>query len=238
MHGPIRYTFYQRAIREQEGPTRLRPALLLAGERGHVSLVPESGLSFRPTAGRRRAGRKVRRRSPVRAQNHEPVLALPQDLWLGRRRTEFIPILPADQCARSSGTNRTEKRRLLAELHHSRAARIPVAGGGAGGDAPDAQASALGLLYGQPQPPKRLSPSWDTTNQGGAQRELSKNGMNSVLPRSHLGGAVVSWCATMSKLGWFAPSENGRLPHDLAHQLASTQENLICPNGSPDSVTY
>jgi len=39
-------------------------------------------------------------------------------------------------------------RRLLAELHHSRAARIRVAGGGAGGDAPDAQASALGLPYG------------------------------------------------------------------------------------------
>jgi hypothetical protein len=32
-----------------------------------------------------------------------------------------------------------------------------VAGGGAGGDAPDAQASALGLPYGQPQPPKRLA---------------------------------------------------------------------------------
>ena len=39
-------------------------------------------------------------------------------------------------------------RRLLAELHHSRAARIRVAGGGAGGDAPDAQASALGPPYG------------------------------------------------------------------------------------------
>ena len=32
-----------------------------------------------------------------------------------------------------------------------------MAGGGAGGDAPDAQASALGLPYGQPQPPKRLA---------------------------------------------------------------------------------
>src|SRR5271157_82455 len=63
--------------------------------------------------------------------------------------------------------------RLLAELHHSRAARIRVAGGGAGGDAPDAQASALGLPYGQPQPPKRLSLSWDTTNHGGVQREAS-----------------------------------------------------------------
>ena len=63
--------------------------------------------------------------------------------------------------------------RLLAELHHSRAARIRVAGGGAGGDAPDAQPSALGLPYGQPQPPKRLFPSWDTTNHGGVQREVS-----------------------------------------------------------------
>src|SRR5208283_2500576 len=62
----------------------------------------------------------------------------------------------------------------LAELHHSRAARIRVAGGGAGGDAPDAQASALGLPYGQPQPPKRLSPSWDTTNHSGVQREVSE----------------------------------------------------------------
>ena len=48
-----------------------------------------------------------------------------------------------------------------------------MAGGGAGGDAPDTQASALGLPYGQPQPPKRLSPSWDTTNHGGVQREVS-----------------------------------------------------------------
>ncbi len=48
-----------------------------------------------------------------------------------------------------------------------------MAGGGAGGDAPDAQASALGLPEGQPQPPKRLSPSWDTTNHGGVQREVS-----------------------------------------------------------------
>src|SRR5271165_1746636 len=63
--------------------------------------------------------------------------------------------------------------RLLAELHHSRAARIRVAGGGAGGDAPDAQASTLGFPHGQPQPPKRLSPSWDTTNHGGVQRGVS-----------------------------------------------------------------
>jgi len=49
--------------------------------------------------------------------------------------------------------------RLLTDLHHSRAARIRVAGGGAGGDAPDAQASALGLPHGQPQPPKCLSRS-------------------------------------------------------------------------------
>ena len=63
-----------------------------------------------------RLGRGERGEKLVRARqlmrNHEPVLALPQDPWLGRRRTEFIPILPADQCARSNGTNGTEKRRL------------------------------------------------------------------------------------------------------------------------------
>src|SRR5271157_3554936 len=64
--------------------------------------------------------------------------------------------------------------RLLVELNHSRAARIRVAGGGARGDAPDAQASALVLPCGQPQPPKRLSPSWDTTNHCGVQREVSQ----------------------------------------------------------------
>ena len=41
-------------------------------------------------------------------------------------------------------------RRLLTDLHHSRAARIRVAGGGAGGDAPDAQALALASLRSAP----------------------------------------------------------------------------------------
>ena len=61
------------------------------------------------------------------------------------------------------------RRRLLAEHHHSKTARIRVAGGGAEGDAPDAPASAPGLPHGQPQPPKPLSPSWDTMNHGGVQ---------------------------------------------------------------------
>ena len=59
--------------------------------------------------------------------------------------------------------------RLLAELHHSRAARIRVAGGGAGaggtplvGSAPDAQASAPGLLHGQSQP--GVMKSWSCTS--------------------------------------------------------------------------
>ncbi len=38
--------------------------------------------------------------------------------------------------------------RLLADLHHLTTAKIWVAGGGAGGDIPDALASALGLPYG------------------------------------------------------------------------------------------
>ena len=45
--------------------------------------------------------------------------------------------------------------------------------GGAGGAAPDAQASALGLPYGQPQPPKHPSPSWVTIDRGGVHRGLS-----------------------------------------------------------------
>ena len=57
-----------------------------------------------------------------------------------------------------------------------------MAGGGAGGDAPDAQASALGLPHGQPQPPKRLSPSWDTTNHVGVQREVSSKVKPEALP--------------------------------------------------------
>ena len=80
-------------------------------------------------------------------------------------------------------------RRLLADLHHFRAARIRVAGGGAGGDAPDAEASTLGLPYGQPQPPKPggtplagSAPSWDTTNHGGIQREVSE--FDSRIPES------------------------------------------------------
>ena len=42
-----------------------------------------------------------------------------------------------------------EQQRLLAELHHSRAARIQVAGVGVGGDAPDAQASGTGRACGR-----------------------------------------------------------------------------------------
>ena len=46
MHGPIRYTFYQRAIREQEGPTELLPPCYLADARGRVAFLPESGWSL------------------------------------------------------------------------------------------------------------------------------------------------------------------------------------------------
>ena len=33
MDGPVRYTFYQRAYQEQEGPTKLQPPRFLAGEK-------------------------------------------------------------------------------------------------------------------------------------------------------------------------------------------------------------
>lgn len=59
------------------------------------------------------------------------------------------------------------KMRLLAELHRGRIARIRVAGGGAEGDAPDPQASALGFPFGKPKPPTRPSPSRPAKNHGG-----------------------------------------------------------------------
>src|SRR5271157_441863 len=47
--------------------------------------------------------------------------------------------------------------RLLADPRRERTPRIWVPGGGAGGDAPDPQASALGLPCDQPQPPPALN---------------------------------------------------------------------------------
>src|SRR5208282_3859483 len=64
-----------------------------------------------------------------------------------------------------------------------------------------------------------------------------KNGMNSVLPRSNLGGAR-QLVRNHEQTGTLAPSENGRLPPVVAHQLAIAQKSLIDPSGSPDSVTY
>src|SRR5208337_1978843 len=49
-----------------------------------------------------------------------------------------------------------------------------------------------------------------------------KNGMNSVLQRSNLGGAR-QLVRNHEQTGALAPSENGRLPPVLAHQLASAQ---------------
>jgi len=73
----------------------------------------------------------------------------------------------AEACERTLST------RLLAKLHQVRTARIRVAGGGAGGDAPDPQATALGLPCGQPQPPKRPFPQRFAINHGGDQRGVS-----------------------------------------------------------------
>src|SRR5208337_2013846 len=50
-----------------------------------------------------------------------------------------------------------------------------------------------------------------------------KNGMNSVLRRSNLGGAR-QLVHNHEQTGTVAPSENGRLPPVLAHQLASAHE--------------
>src|SRR5271166_5139156 len=51
-----------------------------------------------------------------------------------------------------------------------------------------------------------------------------KNGMNSVLRRSHLGGARQLVC-NHEQTGAVAPSENGRLPPVLAHQLAGARKS-------------
>ena len=50
-----------------------------------------------------------------------------------------------------------------------------------------------------------------------------KNGMKSVLPRSHLVGAR-RLMRNHERTGTVAPSENGRLPPDLAHHLASAHQ--------------
>src|SRR5271157_1731623 len=102
--------------------------------------------------------------------HHDVVAELSQlDTGIGEERAKAaLKVAEVSQYPDFEGINLILSR-LLAELHHSRTARVRVAGGGAGGDAPDAPASALGLPYGQPQPPKPLSRSWDTTNHGGVQ---------------------------------------------------------------------
>src|SRR5208337_3832721 len=90
---------------------------------------------------------------PVKAQHVEPVRV--RLLYQALSGRFLLPLWAMGPLKRP--VIEQEFWRLLAELHHSRAVRIRVAGGGAGGDAPDAQASALGLPSGQPQPPKRPS---------------------------------------------------------------------------------
>src|SRR5271157_3044578 len=82
----------------------------------------------------------------------------------------------------------------------------------------------------------QLPRSWQLSN-GGDQRGVAKNGMNSVLPRSNLAGAR-QLVRNHEQTGTVAPSENGRLPPVLAHQLARAQKSLICPKRSSGSVTY
>ena len=121
---------------------------------------------------------------PVKAQHVEPVRV--RLLYQALSGRFLLPLWAMGPLKRP--VIEQEFWRLLAELHHSRAVRIRVAGGGAGGDAPDAQASALGLPCGQPQPPKRLSPSWDTTDHGRVQREVSKTKAVLYLPAERGGG--------------------------------------------------
>ena len=94
---------------------------------------------------------------------------------------EDVSMAPGTDPTRGGVRRGVSPTRLRAELHHFRAARIRVAGGGAGGDAPDALALTLGLPYGQPQPPKHPSPSqrydksrWSSPRTLGISRPLSR----------------------------------------------------------------
>ena len=170
-------------------------------------------------------------------RNHEPVLALPQDPWPGRRRRNSFRFFPAGRFARSNGTNGTEKRTVLGELHRGLSYLMTGKGAWVAGaerrEAPGAKLEHLGRrLRLRHQPPR----SWQLLN-GGDQRGVAKNGMNSVLPRSNLAGAR-QLVRNHEQTGVVEPSENGRLPPVLAHQLARAQKSLICPKRSPGSVTY
>ena len=115
-----------------------------------------------------------------------------------------------------------------------------MAGGGAGagetplvGSAPDAQASALGLPYGQPQPPKRLSPSWNTTNHGGVQRGVSFTLKLNAIPLKvyfFLPDArsvpVKRWSCT-SCFGQWSPDLSKRTPVHSAPSLIATRLHAL-----------
>ncbi len=167
----------------------------------------------------------------------------------------LTPGLPRHQCRVL--TERIEhvdpsgkKRGLLAELYHSSVARIRVAGGGAGaggtpvvGPAPDAQATALGLPCGQPQPPKRLPHNAIQRITVEFSEELQKN-------RDHRRESVVQTGAApnlgrkpdtpargrtdVRGCGAFAPSEP--LAHARGHLgLRPSIEGLSPPLASPCS---
>ena len=161
----------------------------------------------------------------------------PRTRGLGAVERNSFRFFPAGRFARSNGTNGTEKRTVLGELHRGLSYLMTGKGAWVAGadrrEAPGPKLEHLGRrLRLRHQPPR----SWQLLN-GGDQRGVAKNGMNSVLPRSNLAGAR-QLVRNHEQTGAVAPSENGRLPPVLAHQLARAQKSLICPKRSPGSVTY
>jgi hypothetical protein len=161
----------------------------------------------------------------------------PRTRGLGAVERNSFRFFPAGRFARSNGTNGTEKRTVLGELHRGLSYLMTGKGAWVAGadrrEAPGPKLEHLGRrLRLRHQPPR----SWQLLN-GGDQRGVAKNGMNSVLPRSNLAGAR-QLVRNHEQTGTVAPSENGRLPPVLAHQLARAQKSLICPKRSPGSVTY
>jgi hypothetical protein len=126
---------------------------------------------------------------------------------------------------------------VLSELHRDLSYLMTGKGAWVAGadrrEAPGPKPEHLGRrLRLRHQPPR----SWQLLN-GGDQRGVARNGMHSVLPRSNLGGAD-QLVRSHEQTGTLAPSENGRLPPVVAHQLAIAHKSLIGPSGSPDWVTY
>ncbi len=129
MHGPIRYTFYQRESWEQEGPAKLRLALLPGKRRGPCGLGARKWMALstmttiatyhvRMVNGRATAsGEKCSEALASWCATMSQLWPFPRTRGLGAVERNSFRFFPAGRFARSNGTNGTEKRTVLGELH-------------------------------------------------------------------------------------------------------------------------